>query len=92
LTLKGELEDRAADALRPTTQLQRAELLQGLVKAGFRSELAQELGQFLHAVDRLQDASTIHAKPVSVRHFSELVASGRRILAELDAQSAAVRT
>jgi hypothetical protein len=92
LTLKGELEQQAADVLRPATQLQRSELLQGLVAAGLRAELAHELGQFLQVVDRLQDASTIHAKPVTVRHFSELVALGRRILAELDAHSAAAQT
>lgn len=92
LTLKGELEQQAADVLRPSTQLQRAELLQGLVAAGLKPELARELGQFLQEVDRLQNASTLHAKPVTVRHFSELVALGRRILAELDAHSAAART
>jgi hypothetical protein len=92
LTLKGELEQQAADVLRPPGQLQRVELLNGLVAAGFRRELAQELGQFLQTVDRMQDASTIQAKPVSVRHFSELVALGRRILAELEAHSAAART
>jgi len=92
LTLKIELEQQAAEVLKPSTQLQRTELLQGLVAAGFRPELARELGQFLQAVDRLQDANTVQAKPVSVRHFSELVASGRRILADLDAHSAAART
>jgi hypothetical protein len=92
LTLKSELEQQAAEVLRPSAQLQRAELLQGLVAAGLRAELARELGQFLQQVDRLQDSSTIHSKPVSVRHFSELVALGRRILAELDAHSAAART
>lgn len=92
LTLKVELEQQAADILKPSTQLQRAELLQGLVAAGFKPELARELGQFLQTVDRLQDANTAHAKPVSVRHFSELVALGRRILADLDAHSAAART
>jgi hypothetical protein len=92
LTLKAELEQQAADVLRPSTLLQRSELLQGLVAAGLRAELARELGQFLHAVDRLQDSSTIHSKPVSVRQFSELVALGRRILAELDAHSTAART
>jgi hypothetical protein len=89
LTLKGELEQQAADVLKPSAQLQRTEMLQGLVALGLRADLARELGQFLHAVDRLQDASAVQAKPVSVRHFSELVALGRRILAELDAHSAA---
>lgn len=92
LTLKAELEHQAADVLRSTVQLNRSELTQGLVSAGVPAELAQELGQFLQTIDRLQDASTIHAKPVSVRHFSELVALGRRILAELDAHSVAART
>jgi hypothetical protein len=92
LALKIELEQQAADVLRPNAQLQRNELLQGLVVAGLRAELARELGQFLQAVDRLQDASTAQAKPVSVRHFSELVAVGRRILAELEAHSAAARS
>jgi hypothetical protein len=92
LTLKIELEQQAADVLRPNAQLQRNELLQGLVLAGLRPELARELGQFLQAVDRLQDASTAQAKPVSVRHFSELVALGRRILTELEAHSAAARS
>lgn len=92
LTLKSELEQQVSEVLRPAVQLNRSELLQGLVHAGMRAELAHELGQFLQTVDRLQDASTIHAKPVSVRHFSELVALGRRILTELEAHSAAART
>lgn len=83
LSLKSELERQAGDRLRPSAQLQRAELLSGLVAEGLRPELAKELGEFLHAVDRLQDASTIHGAPVTVRQFSELVAAGRRILAEL---------
>ena len=85
LSLKRELERRAADSVRPTQQLQRVDLLRGLVAAGQRPQLADELGRFMAEVDRLQDASAIHAAPVSVRQFSELVAMGRRILTDLDA-------
>lgn len=92
LTLKAELEQQAADVLKPSTQLQRNELLHGLVAAGIRPELARELGQFLQTVDRLQNAHTIQGKPVNARHFSELVALGQRILAALEAHSSAART
>lgn len=85
LSLKAELEQRAAERVHPTSQLQRAELLRDLIGTGVRPEVAQELGAFLHAVDRIQDASTMHGTPVTVRQFSELVSSGRRILADLSA-------
>ena len=85
LSLKRELERRAADSVRASAQLQRVDLLRALTAAGHRPQLSEELGRFMAEVDRLQDASAIHAAPVSVRQFSELVATGRRILTDLDA-------
>ena len=86
LSLKRELERRAADNVRAShQQLQRADLLRALTAAGHRPQLAAELGHFMTEVDRLQDASAIHATPVTVRQFSELVGVGRRILTDLDA-------
>lgn len=85
LSLKRELERRAADSVHASAQLQRVDLLRALGAAGHSPQLAEELGRFMAEVDRLQDASAIHAAPVSVRQFSELVATGRRILTDLDA-------
>ncbi|MET0384947.1 MAG: hypothetical protein ABW321_03260, partial [Polyangiales bacterium] len=78
-SLKREIEYRAASLLRAPTQLQRSEVVKALNELGGPT-LGTELGQFMADVDRLQDTSAL----VSARRFSELVASGRRILADLD--------
>jgi len=84
LALRREIELRAAEQSRPRgTQSQPAlpaEVLQELRDRG-RDALANDLVTFMAAVDRVQ----AQGGPVSTRHFSELVATGRRILASFDA-------
>jgi hypothetical protein len=84
LYLKSELERRAAERANALS-----EPAQGASGNGdFHPEAARELRMFLHTVERLQQASSTHGTPVNVRQFSELVAVGRRILADLDARGA----
>lgn len=87
--LKNELEFRAVERLSlppEATQPQRIQVLTELRAAGYEPRLIDELSAFLTRVDRLQDgAASAQATLVTPRQFSELVAGGRRILADLEA-------
>jgi hypothetical protein len=80
--LKRELEQRATERARIGTAVNRAEVQKVLGDLG-AGTLANEFGQLMTDIDRLQETNA----PVSTRRFSELVGSGRRILADLDAFS-----
>ena len=84
LTLKLEIESRAVERLHMGEQPQRVEMLRALRDAPGKPRLSGELASFLARVDRLQQAPEAQAGLVSQRQFSELVADGRRILADLD--------
>jgi hypothetical protein len=87
LVLKLELEHRLVARLHLQSQPQREQVLRELLASGFSAAGVREVADFMLTVDRLQDASLGTETHVPARHFSELVAKGRRILAELDAAS-----
>jgi hypothetical protein len=90
LVLKLEVERRVVARLHTQGQPQRDQVLDGLRAAGWRDDQVHELADFMQGVDRLQDASLGTQMRVSGRQFSELVASGRRILVELDVAPARI--
>jgi hypothetical protein len=79
-SLRRELEQRAVERARLSSASSRADVRKALGDLG-ATTLASEYEELLAEIDRLQDTNA----PVSTRRFSELVASGRRILADLDA-------
>jgi hypothetical protein len=89
LVLKLELERRLVALVHASGQIQRDELLQALRAAGWQQARVTELAGFMQRVDQLQDGSVATDTRVSSRQFSELVAAGRRILAELEAAAGA---
>jgi hypothetical protein len=86
LVLKRELEHRMGALARASGQQQRKQVLELLRAQGLAAAALDELSELLRAIDRLEQASlgSPNAR-VSARLFSDLVASGRRILAVLDA-------
>jgi hypothetical protein len=88
LVLKRELEHRMVAVARIAGQPQRQQVLQTLREQGVGVATVDELAELLRAVDRLEEtALAAPSTKVSARLFSELVTSGRRILAVLDAAS-----
>jgi hypothetical protein len=85
LVLKLEIEGRLNERAHSGDAAASSELLRELeVHAG--PDLVRELSAFTASMERFQvGALGMHPQPVSARQFSELVASGRRILAGLDA-------
>jgi hypothetical protein len=83
LLLKLEVERRLVARLRVSEPAQREEIVRGLRAADWSQDQIQELSDFMQGVDRLQDGSVATDLRVAGRQFSELVAIGRRILAEL---------
>ena len=83
LLLKAELERRLVGRVHASEQPQRDEVVQSLRATGWSEEQLRELSDFMQSVDRLQDGSVASDQRVAGRQFSELVAIGRRILAEL---------
>lgn len=86
LVLKLEIEHRLVAHLRAQRMLARDEVLRALRESGGLSATRlDDVAEFLRSVDRLQESSLVQEQEVPARRFSELVALGRRILAELDA-------
>jgi hypothetical protein len=90
LVLKLEVERRLVARLHSQGQPHRDQVLEGLRAAGWSEDQVRELADFMQGVDRLQDASVGTEMRVSGRQFSELVASGRRILVDLDVAPARI--
>jgi hypothetical protein len=82
VALRREIERRALERLRSGPDAVALDVRRALQDRG-EATLASAFTGFASEVDRLQEQAVI----VSVRHFSELVTSGRRILADLDALS-----
>ncbi|MEY4575915.1 MAG: hypothetical protein RL701_618 [Pseudomonadota bacterium] len=82
VSLRREIERQALTRLRSGTDTLAFDVRRALQERG-EATLASAFGGFASEVDRLQEQTVI----VSARHFSELVASGRRILADLEALS-----
>jgi hypothetical protein len=85
LVLKLELEHRMVARARLTGSHQRGDVLRILREQGLSRALSDELAGLLAQVDRLEAANlATRTSRVGSQQFSELVASGRRILAGLD--------
>jgi hypothetical protein len=85
LVLKLEIEHRMATRARLRGSHQRSDVLRALREQGLSQALSDELAALLAQVDRLEAANlAARSGRVGAQQFSELVASGRRILAGLD--------
>jgi hypothetical protein len=80
VSLRREIEVRATERLRVPLEVPPSDLSKALSNRGV-PPLAIAFERFITDIDQLQGRGAL----ISARHFSELVANGRRILADLDA-------
>jgi hypothetical protein len=80
VSLRREVEVRATERLHVPAEVAPSDLSKALSNRGV-PPLAIAFERFITDIDQLQGRGAL----ISARHFSELVANGRRILADLDA-------
>lgn len=87
LAFKFELESRVISDLGTSGQLSLSELMKALRARGLSERSLQDTRELLVTLDATHSQTHADMPQISPRKFSTLVATGQRILAELDARS-----